>query len=52
MRKRRRPRPRPDRALSLAPVLRDCPECQHRTWARYDNYRTITTLDGVLRLTL
>src|SRR5262245_44011926 len=52
MRKRRRPRPQPDRALSLVPVIQDCPECQHRTWARYDNYRTITTLDGVLRLTL
>src|SRR5262249_1428991 len=33
-------------------VIQSCPECQHRTWARYDNYRTITTLDGVLRLTL
>src|SRR5262249_31104141 len=52
MRKRRRPRPQPDRALSLVPVIRDYPECQHRLWARYDNYRTITTLDGVLRLTL
>src|SRR4051794_36947665 len=51
MRKRRRPRPRPDRALSLVPVLRDCPECQHRLWARYNNYRTIATLD-VLHLTL
>src|SRR3954466_1491932 len=52
MRKRRRPRPQPDRALSLVPVTRDCPECQHRLWARYDNFRTITTLDGVLHLTL
>src|SRR3954452_20026767 len=52
MRKRRRPRPQPDRALSLVPVTRDCPECQHRTWARYNNFRTITTLDGVLHLTL
>jgi hypothetical protein len=52
MRKRRRPRPQPDRALSLVPVTLDCPECQHRTQARYTNYRTITTLDGVLRLTL
>ena len=33
-------------------MIRDCPECQHRLWVRYDNYRTITTLDGVLRLTL
>src|SRR6516162_436134 len=52
MRKRRRPRPKPDRALSLVPVTRDCPECQHRLWARYNNFRTITTLDGVLHLTL
>jgi hypothetical protein len=52
MRKRRRPRPQPDRALTLTPVLLDCPECQHRTQARYNNYRTISTLDGVLRLTL
>jgi hypothetical protein len=52
MRKQRRPRPQPDRALSLVPVARDCPECQHRLWARYNNFRTITTLDGVLHLTL
>jgi hypothetical protein len=52
MRKRRRPRPQPDRALTLTPVLLDCPECQHRTYADYNNYRTITTLDGVIRLTL
>jgi hypothetical protein len=52
MRKRRRPRPQPDRAVTLTPVLLDCPECQHRTLARYNNYRTISTLDGVFRLTL
>jgi hypothetical protein len=52
MRKRRRPRPQPDRALTLTPVLLDCPECHHRTQARYHNFRTITTLDGVIRLTL
>jgi hypothetical protein len=52
MRKRRRPRPQPDRALNLAPVTLDCPECQQRTQARYKNFRTITTLDGVLHLTL
>ena len=52
MRKRRRPRPQPDRALSLVPVTLDCPECQHRTQARYNNFRTVTTLDGVLHLTL
>src|SRR4051794_13559972 len=52
MRKRRRPRPQPDRALTLTPVTVDCPECRHRTSADYNNFRTITTLDGVLRLTL
>jgi hypothetical protein len=52
MRKRRRPRPQPDRAVNLTPVVLDCPECQHRTQARYNNYRTISTLDGVFRLTL
>ncbi len=52
MRKRRRPRPKPDRALSLVPVTRDCPECQQPLRARYNNFRTITTLDGVLHLTL
>ena len=52
MRKPRRPRPQPDRTLSLVPVTRDCPDCQHRLRTRYNNFRTITTLDGVLRLTL
>src|SRR5262249_40936876 len=52
MRKRRRPRPKPDRTLDLVPIMRDCPECQHRLHPRYNNFRTITTLDGVLRLTL
>jgi hypothetical protein len=52
MRNRRRPRPRPARALTLTPVLRDRPECQHWTYADYQNYRTITTLDGIIRLTL
>src|SRR5512142_310221 len=49
---RPRPRPRPDRAQALTPVTVDCPECQHRTHADYNNFRTVTTLDGVIRLTL
>src|SRR5204863_5633107 len=49
---RKRQRPRPDRALTLTPVILDCPECRHRLYADYNNYRTITTLDGVIRLTL
>jgi hypothetical protein len=38
--------------LTLTPAVQDCPECRHRTYADYNNYRTITTLDGVFRLTL
>jgi hypothetical protein len=52
MRKRPRPRPQPDRALTLTPITLDCPECQHRLYADYNNFRTVTTLDGVFRLTL
>jgi hypothetical protein len=52
MRKRRRPRPQPDRSLSLTPILLNCPECQHRLCADYKNFRTISTLDGVYRLIL
>ncbi len=51
-RRRSRPRPQPDRSLTLTPILLDCPECQHRTYADYNNYRTISTLDSVFRLTL
>ena len=48
----KQPRPHPTRALTLTPVTIDCPECHHRTHADYNNFRTITTLDSVLRLTL
>jgi Transposase, Mutator family len=49
---RTRSRPRPTRAQTLAPVATHCSNCGHKLWARYDNYRTVTTLDAVLRLTL
>jgi hypothetical protein len=52
MRKPRGPRPKPDRSLRLTPVITDCPECRHRTHAAYNNSRTITTFDGVIRLIL
>src|SRR5215831_7865993 len=51
-RRPRRPRPQPDYALNLAPVLRDCPQCQARTSADYHNFRTVTTLEGTVRMTL
>ena len=34
------------------PILRHCPRCGNTMWAAYHNYRTITTLTAVLRLTL
>ncbi len=49
---RTRPRPRPTHAQTLTPVATRCPQCQHQLWADYTNYRTVTTLDRVLRLTL
>ena len=49
---RTRPRPRPRHTLTLAPLLHLCPECGHTLWFAYDNNRTITTLDGVVRLVL
>jgi hypothetical protein len=49
---RTRRRPRPTHAQTLTPVTTHCPECSHRLWADYDNYRTVTTLDAVTRLTL
>jgi hypothetical protein len=49
---RTRPRPRPTRAQSLKPVTIHCPECSQRLAFDYANYRTVTTLDGVTRLTL
>jgi hypothetical protein len=49
---RTRPRPRPEHTLILTPLLTHCPECRHKFWAAYDDFRTVTTLDGVVRLTL
>src|SRR5882724_4971043 len=49
---RTRSRPRPTCAQTLAPVATHCPDCGHKLWARYDNFRTVTTLDAVVRLTL
>ena len=46
------PRPQATRAQTLQARLRDCPRCGNPMWAAYDNYRTVTTLTGVLRVTL
>src|SRR5712671_319881 len=49
---RTRARPRPTHAQTLKPVMTHCPECGHRLGFDYANYRTVTTLDAVNRLTL
>jgi len=49
---RRTRRPAPTRAQTLHTVTTHCPACGHKLWAEYANHRTVTTLDGVLRLTL
>jgi hypothetical protein len=46
------PRPHPTTTQTLYPILRYCPLCGNTMWAAYHNYRTITTLTDVLRLTL
>jgi hypothetical protein len=49
---RTRSRPRPTHAQSLTPVATHCPECSRKFHTDYNNFRTVTTLDGVIRLTL
>jgi hypothetical protein len=46
------PRPVPTEMQTLQPLLRYCPTCGETLWASYHNYRTITTLEAVLGLTL
>ena len=45
-------RPPPTAAHTLQPLGRHCPLCGETMWAAYHNYRTITTLEDVLQLTL
>ena len=46
------PRPIPTATQTLQPLQRSCPTCGETMWAAYHNYRTITTLEAVLALTL
>jgi len=46
------PRPTPTTTQTLLPIVRHCPCCGATTWAAYHNYRTVTTLEAVVRLTL
>ena len=47
---RRTTRPQPTRHLELPASIRICPECGGPLWAAYRSRRTVTTLDGVVRL--
>jgi Transposase, Mutator family len=49
---RRAARPEPTAHKQLQPLRRNCPHCGRRLWADYDNHRTVTTLGGLVRLTL
>lgn len=46
------PRPTPTATRTLQPLGRHCPLCGETMWAAYHHYRTITTLDDVVHLTL
>ena len=46
------PRPPPTATRILQPLGRHCLLCGETMWAAYHNYRTITTLDDVVQLTL
>jgi hypothetical protein len=49
---RRTARPRPTREPELPTLTRTCPGCGAASWAAYTTYRTVTTLDGLVRLGL
>ena len=49
---RRTKRPPVTRQIHLRPERRTCSTCGGSLWAAYENYRTVTTLDAVCRLTL
>src|SRR3954471_18339559 len=49
---RRTARPQPTRDVELPGLTRTCPECGAALWAAYKTRRTVTTLDGLIRLGL
>src|SRR3954451_17084392 len=49
---RREARPRAGRERVLRPLRRCCPDCGRRMPIRYENRRTVATLDGPVRLRL
>ncbi len=49
---RNRPQPEADREEVLECVQQNCPHCNKPMWNKYDNYGTVRTLSGVVRLRL
>jgi hypothetical protein len=49
---RRTARPQPCQTLELPALTRTCPECGAPLWAAYKAQRSVTTLDGTVRLRL
>jgi hypothetical protein len=49
---RRTARPQPSQTLELPALTRTCPECGSPLWAAYKAQRSVTTLDGTIRLRL
>src|SRR5690242_13632472 len=49
---RRNARPQPDHTLELPALTRTCPTCGAPLWAAYKTQRSVTTLDGTVRLRL
>src|SRR5918998_6323590 len=49
---RRSARPQPDQTLELPASTRTCPACGAPLWAAYKTQRSVTTLDGTVRLRL
>jgi hypothetical protein len=49
---RRRRRPGPSAAVTLDLEQRECPACQHPLWVAYHRHRCVTTLAGVVALTV
>ena len=45
------PRPPPTHTQTLQTIVRQCPCCGEPMWAAHHNYRTITTLEAIMRLT-
>lgn len=49
---RTKKRPKASSRQTLEPLRERCPTCGNAMWADYDNYRSVATLNGVVRLTL